>query len=86
MDSDWTQIYLYIASQTYKRWGESELPADIAVNAISDYQKGELKRLKAWLYYQRVKARQERDKSKSREKRAEAEVQHKAKQAVLFDF
>jgi hypothetical protein len=23
MDSDWTQIYLYVASQAYKRWGKN---------------------------------------------------------------
>jgi hypothetical protein len=35
MDSDWTQIYLYVASQTYKRWGKGEIPADIVVDSIS---------------------------------------------------
>ena len=29
MDSDWTQIYLYVAGQTYKHWGKGEMPADI---------------------------------------------------------
>ncbi len=24
MDSDWTQIYLYIAGQSYKRWNQGE--------------------------------------------------------------
>ena len=41
MDSDWTQIYLYVAGQTYKHWAKGEMPADIAVNSISDYQVGE---------------------------------------------
>ena len=30
MDSDWSQIYLYVAGKTYKRWNKSELPADIS--------------------------------------------------------
>ena len=30
MDSDWTQIYLYIAGQSYKRWNKGEIPADCA--------------------------------------------------------
>ena len=46
MDSDWAQIYLYIASQTYKRWGKHEMPADIAVDSLNDYQMAELKRFK----------------------------------------
>lgn len=29
MDSDWTQIYLYIAGKTYKRWGKHEMPGEI---------------------------------------------------------
>ena len=47
MDSDWTQIYLYVAGQSYKRWNKGEMPADITVDSISDYQTGELKRLKS---------------------------------------
>ena len=36
MDSDWTQIYLYVAGQTYKRWNKSELPGRYAVDSISE--------------------------------------------------
>jgi len=86
MDSDWTQIYLYIATQTYKRWEEGEMPTDIVVNSISDYRQGELNRLKLWLYHQRIKARQERDRAERTEKRAEAEAQREAEQPVLFEF
>ena len=63
MDSDWTQIYLYAAGQSYKRWNKAEMPSDIAVDSISDYQMGELDRLKAWLYRQRIKARTEKDRA-----------------------
>ena len=75
MDSDWTQIYLYVASQTYQRWEKGEMPADIVVDSISDYQMGELNRLKAWLHRQRSKARIERERAERREKREEAEAQ-----------
>ena len=50
MDHDWSQIYLYVATQTYKRCGKNQMPSDITVDSISDYQMNELKRLKAWLY------------------------------------
>jgi hypothetical protein len=86
MDSDWTQIYLYIATQTYKRWEKGEMPADIAVDSISDYQMGELNRLKAWLYRQRIKYREEKDRTERREKRAEAEAQREEEQPALFQF
>jgi len=86
MDSDWTQTYLYVASQTYKRWGKGEMPADIVVESITDYQMGELNRLKAWIYRQRVKARLEKDRAERREEREETEAQREAEQPALFEF
>jgi hypothetical protein len=86
LDSDWTQIYLYVASQTYERWEKGEMPADIVVDSISDYQMGELKRLKTWIYRQRVKTRLERDREERREEREEAEAQREAEQPALFEF
>jgi hypothetical protein len=38
IDSDWTQIYLYVAGKTCKRWNKSEVPPDINVETITDYQ------------------------------------------------
>ena len=86
MDSDWTQIYLYIAGQSYKRWNKSEMPADIAVDSINGYQIGEVNRLKAWLYQQRIKVRMERERAERRQKREEIEIQQKAEQPALFEF
>ena len=86
MDSDWTQIYLYIAGQTYKRWNKGEMPADIAVDSISDYQVGELNRLKAWLYRQRIKARMEKDRAQQRREKEKGEMAKKAERPVLFEF
>ena len=86
MDSDWAQIYLYVAGQTYKHWGKGEMPADIAVISISDYQVGELNRLKAWLYRQRIRARIEKDRAERREKKEEQETKKKEEQPALFEF
>ncbi len=86
MDSDWTQIYLYIAGQSYKRWNKGEVPADIAVDSINEYQMGELNRLKAWLYRQRIKARTEQDRTERKQKKEEEEIQKKAERPVLFRF
>ncbi len=69
MDHDWSQIYLYVATMTYRHWNKGEMPADIAVDSISNYQMGELNRLKLWLYHQRVKARQEKDRAERRQKK-----------------
>ena len=86
MDSDWTQIYLYVAGQSLKRWNKGEMPADVAVDSISDYQIGELNRLKSWLYHQRVKARQEKDRAGRRQEKEEAKAQREEAQPALFVF
>ena len=86
MDHDWSQIYLYVATKTYSRHKGGEVPEDIRVETINDSQIGELKRLKHWLYHQRTKVRQERDRANRRLEREEAEAQRKAEQPVLFQF
>ena len=62
------------------------MPADIAVDSISDYQIGELNRLKAWLCGQRIRARTERERAERRQKREEIEIQQKAEQPALSEF
>ena len=86
MDHDWCQIYLYIATRTYRRWGKSEMPQDIAVDSISDYQLAELNRLKEWLYRKRTQARLEREKAERRQKKEEEAVRRKVEQPTLFHF
>ncbi|GAI76537.1 unnamed protein product, partial [marine sediment metagenome] len=86
VDHDWTQIYLYIATRTYSRWGKNEVPGDIAVESISDDQMRDLNRLKAWLYRQRVQARLDKDRAERRQKKEAAEVERTAAQPSLFDF
>jgi len=86
MDHDWSQIYLYVVTQTYKRWGKNEIPADIAVDSINDYQMRELNRLKNWLYRQRRRIRLERERSERREKKEQEEAKRKAEQPILFKF
>jgi len=86
MDHDWGQIYLYIATQTYRRWGKNEMPGDIAVDSISDYQMEELNRLKGWLYRKRTEIRLDRDRAERRQKREEEATQRQAEQPALFEF
>lgn len=62
------------------------VPEDIRVETNGDYRMGELNRLKAWLYQQRVKVREERDRADRRLEREEAEAQRKAEQPELFKF
>ena len=86
MDHDWSQIYLYVASKTYSRHKGGEVPEDIRVEDLNDYQLGELKRLKGWLYRQRVKVREERDRAERRLAKEEAKTKEKAERPLLFDF
>jgi hypothetical protein len=86
MDHDWSQIYLHVATKTYARHKDGEVPEDIRVESLDDYQMGELNRLKDWLYQQRVKVRRERDRTSRKLEREEAKSQRKAEQPELFDF
>jgi hypothetical protein len=86
MDHDWGQIYLYIATQTYRRWGKNEMPGDIAVDSLNDEQVRELNRLKEWLYQKRTQARLDKDRAERRQKREEEAVKIKAEQPALFEF
>jgi hypothetical protein len=72
MDHDWGQIYRYIATQTYRRWGKNEMPSD--------------NRLKEWLYRKRTQIRLDRDRAERRQQREEEAAKRKAAQPALFDF
>ena len=86
MDHDWGQIYLYIATQTYRKWGRNEMPSDIAVDRLNDEEMRDLHRLKEWLYHQRTRVRQERERAERRQKKEEETARGKAEQPVLFQF
>jgi len=86
MDHDWGQIYLYIATQTYRQWGKNEMPADIAVDSLNDEQMRDLNRLKEWLYRKRTQIRLDRERAERRQKREEEEAKRKAEQPALFTF
>jgi hypothetical protein len=86
MDHDWGEIYLYIATQTYRRWGKNEMPVDIAVDSLNDEQMRELARLKEWLYRKRTQARLERERAERRQKKEEEATRRKTEQPVLFHF
>ena len=86
MSHDWGDIYLYVATQTYRRWGKNEMPADIARESINDEQMRELKRLKEWLYRKRSQIRMERDRIDRRQKREDEAARRKADQPALFHF
>ena len=78
MDHDRGQIYLYIATKTYRKLGKSEMQGDIAVDSINDYQMGELNRLKEWLYCKRTQVRVDRSQAERRQKREEEAGKRKA--------
>jgi len=90
LDSDWTDIYLYIANQVYNRHRSKEsgvqFPDDIRVESISDYQMGDLRRLKDSIYERRVRARQERGRAERRERREEELSTKQEEQPALFQL
>ena len=86
MSSDWAKIYLYVAGKTYANANRGgEVPEDIKVESLNDEQMMDLNRLKAWLYRQRTKIRQERERTERRQKKEELAAE-KVAQPGLFDF
>jgi hypothetical protein len=75
MDNDWTQIYLYVAGNVVSRAKDAQIPDDIKVDSLDDYQMRLLQDLKDWIYQQRLKHRQE----KRREEKAQAMAEAKAR-------
>ena len=87
MDSDWVEIYLYMASKVMKRHTKQEMPADMrVVEKLTRNQEDDLLRFRRWLYATRVRARQERDRSERREQREEETKQRVIAQPRMFDF
>ena len=86
MDHDWGQIYLYIATKTYHRWGMNEMPSDIAVDKLDDEQMRDLRRLKEWIYRKRTQIRLERDRAGRRQQKEAATAERKELQPALFDL
>ena len=43
VDHDWGDIYLYVSTQTCRKWRQVEVPPDIAVESLRDDQMAELK-------------------------------------------
>jgi hypothetical protein len=86
MNHDWGQIYLYIATQTYRRWGKNEMPRDIAVDTLNDEQMQDLTRLKDWLYHKHTQTRLERGRAERKQRREEEAARRKVEQPALFQF
>jgi len=90
MDSDWTQIYLYIAGKVYEKHRTKEsgvtMPEDIRVESLRDDQLRDLNRLKEWIYRRRIMIRLERDRAERRQQKEEAAAERKELQPALFDL
>ena len=90
MDSDWTQIYLYIATKVYEHQRSKDsgvtMPDDIRVDTLRDDQLADLNRLKRWIYERRSQIRLERDRAERRERREEEAARKQAEQPALFTF
>jgi hypothetical protein len=86
MDSDWTQIYLYIAGKVYSGWKKTEMPQDIRVESLRDDQLRDLNRLKEWIYQQWTRIRLDRDRAERRQQKEAAAAERKIEQPALFDL
>jgi len=74
IDSDWTQIYLYVAGKVVSKNREIQIPEDIGVDSLNDYRMGLLRGLKDWIYERRVKHRREKQRVEKAQVMAEAKT------------
>lgn len=86
IDSDWSQIYLYVADKTYTRWRKGEMPNDIRVESLNEQQIADLNRLKEWLYLRRITARREQERAERRQQKEEEVIRRESEQPALFEF
>ena len=86
MDSDWSEIYLYISTQVCRCHKQVDMPPDIAVESISDYRMGRLLDLKRWISNRRVRIRQDSDRAERREHKEQERARRGAEQPALFGF
>ena len=86
IDSDWSQVYLYVAGKTYTRWHKREMPDDIRVESLTEQQMSNLNRLKEWLYSRHTTARQENERTERRQQKEEEVAKRKIEQPALFEF
>ena len=88
MDSDWSQIYLYIATKVIEKQRTPQtgvaMPEDIRVESLNRNQEDDLNRLKRWIYERRIKNRQERDRGERRQKKEEKAARDRMIQPELF--
>ena len=74
MDRAWMQVYLYIAGKVVSRNKGTQIPEDIKVDLLDDYQMGLLRDLKRWIWDRRIKVRQERRRLEKAQAKVEAEA------------
>jgi len=78
--SDWTQIYLYVAGGEL----QGKMPEDIKVDSLTEYQWRELKKLKDWIYQQRVKHRKEKQRGERCQAKEKEELEIRPVQPSFF--
>jgi len=66
----WTRIYMYV----FTREMGDKAPEDLRQDELNNYDMGQLRDLKRWLWTTRVKARKERGRQERREVKAEVEA------------
>jgi hypothetical protein len=65
---------------------KTEIPVDIKIESLNDYQQSELKRFKKWLYEIRVQARKDRDKTECQQRKEKETRRKEIGQPHLFNF
>lgn len=79
MSEQWTRIYMYVFGQAMK-FKKVEVPDDLKVEPLSDYDMHQLDDLKRWIYHRRVEHRKEKARVERRATMAKPESPEKEKE------
>jgi hypothetical protein len=84
IDHRWTRIYQYLGTKVCKAYSKVEVPEDIRVEKLDDYDMRQLNDLKDFIYKKRVERRKEKARERRREEKEKIEVERVNEQPPLL--
>ena len=76
---------MYVFNKTMQ-FNETEVPADLRQDKLSNYEMGKLMDLKRWIYKIRAEHRKSEDRSRRQEEKEQAKQEKEALQPKMFEF
>ena len=86
LDRDWTEIYLYLGTKVMGGAMGKDVPEDIKIEKLTEYQERQLNDLKRWIREHQRKAVAERKRAERHQAKEEEAARRREEQPALFPF